>query len=79
VAKNVKLVQILFSNRKEKVVKMLVLIRGRPLLKGIVEQKETVAGADISARFNRLSLLNLLYIVGLAALFSKKGPTLAGK
>ncbi|NRN86802.1 hypothetical protein IMAU30077_00523 [Lactobacillus helveticus] len=47
---------------------MLVLIRGRPLLKGIVEQKETVAGADISARFNRLSLLNLLYIVGLAAL-----------
>ncbi|WP_157749092.1 hypothetical protein WMY94_08820 [Lactobacillus helveticus] len=49
------------------------------MLKGIVEQKETVAGADISARFNRLSLLNLLYIVGLAALFSKKGPTLAGK
>ena len=32
-AKNVKLVQILFSNRKEKVVKMLVLIRGKPVLK----------------------------------------------
>ena len=37
------------------------LVKKIPLLKSIGEQKETVAGVEINARFNRLSLLNLLF------------------